>query len=154
MKERYEFPADKSSIRQWYDEWSACVADLDFARARDLFAEDVLGFGTFMDFVEGLDALEVNQWRAIWPTIKDFRFKTESLRVSVSPDRKHAVAMLPWESTGFDANGVPYDRPGRATAVLVRGSVEQPWQGIHTHFSLYPKEVQLSFGAPEGADPG
>ncbi|MCH9670138.1 MAG: nuclear transport factor 2 family protein [Gammaproteobacteria bacterium] len=146
MKDRFAFDEDKASLKSWYDKWSGCVAAVDFENARALFANDVVGFGTFMDMVEGLDALEANQWRAIWPTIKNFRFRTEMLRVSVSPDRLHAMAMVPWESTGFEASGEAYDRPGRATTVLVRTNLDAPWLGIHTHFSLYPREVQLSFG--------
>ena len=141
MQDRYQFAADKASIKAWYDAWGDCVAQVDFIAARPLFADDVLGFGTFVDFVEGRERLEANQWRSIWPTIKNFRFQTERLRVSVSPDRRQAVGMVTWESIGFDEEGRPYARPGRASAVLVRETIDEPWQGIHTHFSLYPREV-------------
>lgn len=147
MHERYQHLEDKESIKRWYDEWSGYVASENFEAARSLFASDVLGFGTFKDFVEDLDALEAGQWRSIWPTISNFRFCTENLRVSVSADRCHAAAMVTWESMGYDADGNPYERPGRATAILIRSDIRQPWQGIHTHFSLFPKEVQLSFNA-------
>lgn len=151
MEQRYRFAEDKDTIKAWYDEWGGYVASVDVQSARRLFSDDVLGFGTFMDFVEGIDALADNQWTSIWPTIKEFRFRTEVLRVSVSHDRSHAVGIVPWESTGFDAQGTPYDRPGRATAVLVRESLTTPWLGIHTHFSLFPKEVKLSFGTRQSA---
>ena len=139
MQDRYQFTADKASIKVWYDTWGDCVARVDFVAARPLFADDVLGFGTFVDFVEGRERLETNQWCSIWPTIKNFRFQTERLRVSVSPDRRQAVGMVIWESTGFDEGKHPYARPGRASAVLVRETLDQPWLGIHTHFSVFPR---------------
>jgi hypothetical protein len=37
--------------------------------ARQLFAADLIAFGTFADFVTGRDAIEKQQWRNIWGTI-------------------------------------------------------------------------------------
>jgi ketosteroid isomerase-like protein len=141
-------PDDTKSVAAWFEQWGPMVADQAFESARTLFSEDVVGFGTFMDAVEGLDALEARQWRTIWPTIDGFRFATESLRVFVSNDRLLATAMVVWESTGFDTRGVSYPRPGRTTAVLARDSLAAPWLGVHTHFSQFPAEDQRSFGKP------
>ncbi|MEM7406226.1 MAG: nuclear transport factor 2 family protein [Pseudomonadota bacterium] len=138
--------ADLESVRAWFGAWGATVAAVDFVTARTLFADDVSGFGTYKDFVRGLDALEGGQWRAIWPTISDFAFTLPSVEARVSPDRLMAVGATLWTSTGYDADGQPYDRPGRATAVLSRTDVDAPWLGCHTHFSVFPAERQMSFG--------
>lgn len=137
--------ADVDSVRAWFGAWGKTVAAVDFAAARLLFADDVSGFGTFKDFVHGLDALEGGQWRSIWPTITDFAFTLPSVEAQVSPDRLMAVGATLWTSTGFDESGNAYDRPGRATAVLTRSDLEAGWLGRHTHFSVFPAERQLSF---------
>ena len=98
-------PADHASIKAWFDTWSGYVAAVDFDSARPMFEEDVVGFGTWMDTVEGLDNLMEKQWKSIWPTIRDFEFLTDTLQVRVSPDRLFAVAVLVWKSTGFHENG-------------------------------------------------
>tara|TARA_A100001037_G_scaffold240710_1_gene220689 strand:- start:87 stop:539 length:453 start_codon:yes stop_codon:yes gene_type:complete len=141
---------DHASIAAWFDEWGSYVASCDFEQARTLFSPTVVGFGTYMDLVEGLDALEARQWRSIWPTIADFRFLTDNLRVWTSPDRCLATAMLMWSSTGFSPNGDPFSRPGRTTAVLHRARADEPWRCEHTHFSEFPAERQRSFGQQDG----
>jgi ketosteroid isomerase-like protein len=133
-------------LAAWFDEWGAMVAQVKPDSARALFAEDVFAFGTFMDFVDGLNDMAQKQWVAIWPTIEDFRFETENLRAVVSKDRLSATAAVVWTSTGIDRRGQRYDRPGRATVAVVRDTVSSPWQGVHTHFSEFPRETKRSFG--------
>ena len=58
-------PADHSSITAWFDTWSGYVATVDFDSARPMFELDVVGFGTWMDTVEGLDNLMEKQWISI-----------------------------------------------------------------------------------------
>ncbi|MCB1743317.1 MAG: nuclear transport factor 2 family protein [Gammaproteobacteria bacterium] len=137
---------DHASVRAWFQRWGACVREVDMQGARPLFADDVIGFGTYKDFVDGLDALCDGQWTSIWPTIADFEFRLDTLRTQLSADRCMAVGMILWSSTGFAADGAPYDRPGRATVTLTRASPESAWLGRHTHFSLFPHERKLSFG--------
>ena len=98
---------DVMALRRWFDRWGGFVAAVDFAAARPLFSEDVIGFGTHKDFVRGLAALEAQQWRQVWPTIADFRFHTEEMEARISPDRLMAVAMCNWSSTGFHEDGAP-----------------------------------------------
>ena len=134
-----------ASIRAWFAEWGGYVAAVDFDSARALFDPSVVGFGTFKDVVHGLDALEAGQWRSIWPAIEGFHFNLDSLEVLPSDDGTLAVALITWDSTGFDAKGRPFPRPGRATVVLTR----QPggeWKGLHTHLSVYPAEKKTTFG--------
>lgn len=127
---------DVQAIRHWFATWGGHVEAVNFAAARALFDEGAVGFGTWMTMVEGLEALERDQWRAIWPTIEDFRFLLDSLIVSVSGDRCMAVAMLHFESAGIGEGGERFARPGRVTVVFGRKDSAQPWLGVHTHLSL------------------
>ncbi|CAN5825193.1 nuclear transport factor 2 family protein [soil metagenome] len=138
---------DADVIRDWFVTWAGQVAAVDFVSARKLFHPDVIGFGTFMDVVRGLDHLETRQWRSIWPTIEGFRFLVDQLVSEVSEDGKHAYGIVPWISTGFHESGEPYDRPGRATVLFTRPGTAAPWLAIHTHISLAPGTPQKSHGS-------
>ncbi len=138
--------ADVAAIKRWFDDWGAMVATERFEHARALFHPDAIGFGTWMDLVEGLDKLEARQWRSIWGTIRDFRHETDkTLKVIVSPDRLMANGLVTWTSTGFHEDGSTYERPGRTTATFVRDRVDRPWQAIHTHVSLFRGVPQKSY---------
>jgi ketosteroid isomerase-like protein len=128
--------ADRASVLAWVDAWGEQVAAARMTEARDRFDPAVSGFGTHSDVLRGLDDLFTNQWSRVWPTIEDFVFHTHDADVLVSGDRCQAVAVLGWGSTGIHADGSTFDRPGRATLVLVRDDIDTPWRGIHTHFSL------------------
>lgn len=135
-----------AQVRDWFEQWGRCVAAVDFDSARTLFDPSVVGFGTYQDVVDGLDALEAGQWRAIWPAIEGFRFVLDTLRVQVSADASMAVGIVTWDSRGFDADGTDFPRPGRATVVLRRNAPGASWKGVHTHFSLFPAERRTTFG--------
>ncbi len=143
----YEAPAEEvDAIRNWFATWHTHVAAVNFTAARGLFDRDVIGFGTFMDTVAGLDNLEQRQWRSIWPTIEGFHFNLDTLRVGVSKDRCLAFGVVTWDSTGFHDDGKPYPRPGRATVLFGRSQPGDPWKGLHTHISLNPGTPQTSHG--------
>ncbi len=127
---------DTAAVWAWFEALAACVRAVDFAQARPLFREDVIGFGTFSDFVDGLAAIEPAQWRNVWPVIDGFTWRP-GIRAIVSPDRMQAVGMGIWDSTGHREDGTQYDRPGRATVVLTRAAFDAPWVAAHTHFSLF-----------------
>jgi ketosteroid isomerase-like protein len=137
---------DEQSVRDWIDAWGAEVAAVDLAAGRRRFADDVSAFGTHADVVVGRDALEAAQWSRIWPAIEDFAFLTDQLQAIVSPDRLQAVAVVGWTSRGVAQDGSRFDRPGRATVVLRRDRVGEPWVGVHTHFSLGRGVPQSTFG--------
>jgi len=141
-------PEDLASLRAWFDIWGRHVAAADFAAARPLFDPDVFAFGTVARTMRGLDRLEAEQWREVWPNIAGFRFETALLEAAVSPDRLMAAAAVPWSSTGYTSEGTAFARPGRATAALQRASVDAPWQGVHTHFSTVPGVPGRSFAKP------
>lgn len=134
----------------WVEAWGDEVASVDLVTARTRFAPHVVAFGTYADVVRGLDALEAQQWSNIWPAIEDFRFDVGATEVLVSPDRLQAVAVAPWGSTGVADDGSRFDRPGRATIVVQRASVDDPWLGVHTHFSLGRGVPQATFGGSRG----
>lgn len=131
-----------SPLRDWFREWNACVVAVDFARARRLFSVEVSGFGTHAEIVHGLDRLEAEQWRSVWPMITDFRFHVDKLHGAI--DGQQAWAACPWTSTGYHQDGAAFSRPGRATVILARDGAA--WRGVHTHFSLNPGTPALTFG--------
>ena len=137
--------ADYITIKAWFDIWGKFVSQVDFDAARKMFEEEIVGFGTRTDTIEGLDNLIEKQWKSVWPTIKDFRFLTETLRIQVSPDRLFAIAAVVWESTGFHENQEAYIRPGRATVSLRRQNLRTEWKGTHTHLSLCRGVPQTSY---------
>jgi ketosteroid isomerase-like protein len=123
-------------VAAWVAGWSAEVASADIRAGRRRFADDLIAFGTHADIVEGRDSVEQEQWSKVWPAIEDFAFDVGRLRVIASADGLMAVAIVPWSSTGIAPDGTRFDRPGRATVVLERAAVGEPWLGTHTHFSL------------------
>lgn len=128
-------PDDVAGVKSWFETLAAHVRDVDFIGARPIFAPDMIAFGTFTDFMTGRDATEQQQWRNVWQHIENFRFRPD-IRAIVSPDRLQAVGMAIFDSTGYRQDGTPYDRPGRATVVLVRDAVAALWLAQHTHLSL------------------
>ena len=144
MTEQPEGPREE--LCRWFDTWAGHVRDRDFETARNLFHPEVVGFGTHMLIVEGLDHLETEQWRNVWPTIENFHFLTDQLRAGTSNDGLLAWAVVPWHSTGFTENGAAFERPGRATVLFSRDHWDEPWRAIHTHISLAPGTPQRSFG--------
>ena len=115
-------------------EMQDCVRAVDYERARPLFAEDVIAFGTFAAVVESRERLERDQWRNIWPTIRDFTFRLDELRCLGTTEALCVV--VPWDSTGRRAEGESFSRPGRATLLLVPR--DNRWVAAHSHFSLAP----------------
>jgi ketosteroid isomerase-like protein len=135
---------DEAGVRRWFETLAAHVQAVDFAGARAIFAPDMVAFGTFTDFMTGREAAERAQWRNVWPHIDGFRWRPD-IRAIVSPDRLQAVGMGVFDSTGYHEDGSPYERPGRATVVFVRDSVDAPWTAQHTHMSLFRDVPTRSF---------
>lgn len=143
--------SDTDGIAEWFSSWDRLVDGVDFVPARELFSDDVIGFGTRMDTVKGLDRLERDQWRRVWPTIDRFRFDLSTLECVISPDRLQGIGIVVWRSTGYGKDGTPFDRPGRATVVFQRADARDAWKAVHTHISLAPGTPQQSFGARPAA---
>ncbi|MEA2529505.1 MAG: hypothetical protein QOF01_1891 [Thermomicrobiales bacterium] len=128
--------ADEVVALAWLAEMEACIRSQDYARCRAIFADDVAAFGTRAALVVGLEALERDQWRHIWGTIRNFRFLTDDLHCRGYGDEGIWVA-CPWQSEGPGLNGAWRERPGRMTAVLERRG--ERWLAVHTHHSLVPR---------------
>jgi ketosteroid isomerase-like protein len=138
-----------SSVAEWLAAWGADVAAADIRSGRERFDEGLIAFGTHADVVVGRAAVEAGQWTQIWPAIEDFAFLLDDVRVRMSADGSMAVAIVPWISTGIGSDGTRFDRPGRATIVLEREAITDPWVGTHTHFSLARGVPQNTFGRRE-----
>ncbi|MBI4257923.1 MAG: nuclear transport factor 2 family protein [Thaumarchaeota archaeon] len=133
------------AIREWFERFGRYCASVDYESARRIFAPDVVSFGTKAEIVSGLNHLQKNQWEGIWPNIRDFTFDLHN--IYSSGDGRYAWGITTWASTGFDREGKPFFRPGRATVVLERREGE--WLAVHTHISLYPGTPPSTFG-PKG----
>src|ERR671922_1375875 len=60
---------------------------VDCAAGRKLCAEDIVAFGTVAPFVAGLDVVGREQWRNVWPVIRDFTIDVDDARGAVVGDR-------------------------------------------------------------------
>ncbi len=152
MKRNPVHPEDRQSIADWFEKWGALVAAVDFKRAREIYTEDVIAFGSLGKMLTTRDALEQEQWRKVWPTVADYRYDLSTLEIVTSPDRLMAIGAAVFHSTGFHADGSTFERVGRVTATLMREAVGAPWYATHTHVSLRPGTPAPSHGdRPEAA---
>jgi 4-oxalocrotonate tautomerase family enzyme len=122
------------AVQQWFERFGAACHACDYGAGRRLCAPDVVGFGSRAGVVAGLDALQRDQWEQVWPRIADFAFDLARVRGAGAGD--HAWGAAQWTSTGFDAAGAAFVRPGRASVALERRGGR--WLAVHTHFSLVP----------------
>jgi ketosteroid isomerase-like protein len=137
---------DIDGIRRWFKRLSDCVQAVDFEAAYPLFADDLIAFGTFSDFVTERPTVVKEQWANVWPTIRNFRWRLDGVQAIVSPERLSAVGMGIFDSDGFQEDGTRFDRPGRATVAFARGSTRDDWVAVHTHMSLFRGTPSRSFG--------
>jgi hypothetical protein len=138
---------DVALVRRWFQRFQLHVQAVDFVGARPLFAESLITFGSLNPFTLGREATEEEQWRTVWGRIDGFRWRLDALHTLFSRDRLMAVGMAVFDSTGYSAAGVPYDRPGRATIVLGRAALGEDWIGQHMHVSLFRDVPSRSFGS-------
>lgn len=129
MAERAE-----SLVHAWLAELEACVRAEAYGRCRAIFADDVVAFGTRGARLVGLDALERDQWRRVWGTIRNFTFLTDDLAWGAAGGLIWLAC--PWTSEGIGPDGRTYNRPGRMTAILALRN--ESWVAVHTHHSLNP----------------
>jgi catechol 2,3-dioxygenase-like lactoylglutathione lyase family enzyme/ketosteroid isomerase-like protein len=122
-------------IRAWLRRLEACVRAVDFEGGRRLCASDIIAFGTVAYFVEGLERVVEQQWRHVWPRIRDFTIRVDEARGAVTDGAAWVAA--PWDSTGVRPDGTTFARPGRLTIALA--CLDGLWLATHTHFSLSPE---------------
>ena len=137
---------DRRSVAEWYDRWGGFVADVNFKPVRTMFAEDAIAFGSKVEMTTSQPALEREQWRAVWPTIEDYRYDLATLEVVTSPDRLMAMGAVIFRSTGLHQDGRKFERHGRATVTLMRPALGAPWICTHSHVSLKPGTPAPSHG--------
>lgn len=140
--------ADLDAVHLWFARLAECVGAVDYSAAFPLFAEDLVAFGTYDDFVIGREKVMEAQWKNVWPTIRNFRWRLDEVTAIVSPDRLAAAGLAIFESDGFRRDGSRFDRPGRATVVLTRAEAGDDWVASHTHMSLFRGTPDRSFGPP------
>jgi ketosteroid isomerase-like protein len=139
-------PDDLARVKAWFERLSEQVRAVDFAGAYPLFADDMVAFGTFENFITGRDRVEAAQWRNVWPVTSGFRYRADDIRAIVSADRLTAIGMGVFDSTSYHPNGSPYERPGRTTVAFSRQAIGEDWVAVHTHMSLFRDVPTVSFG--------
>jgi ketosteroid isomerase-like protein len=131
----------RAEALEWLSTFEAACRGRDFAAGQRLFAPDAVAFGTYATAVHGLDNIEREQWRQIWPRIQDFRFE-EHPAVTAADDSAWIAAT--WSSGATAPDGQPFTRHGRATFVLARR--EGRWLAVHSHVSLLPTQSESAHG--------
>ncbi|HET7875053.1 MAG TPA: nuclear transport factor 2 family protein [Methylomirabilota bacterium] len=139
-------PTDE--VLAWLHEFEAACRGRDFAAGRRMFAPEAVAFGTFAEAVSGLDNIEREQWRQIWPRIRDFRFEE---RPTVRAHGGTAWIAASWTSEATGVDGRSFTRPGRATFILERR--DGRWRAVHSHFSLVPTRSEAAHGRLEAGSP-
>ena len=129
------------SVEAWLREFEAACRARDFTSGRRLFAEDAVAFGTWATAVSGLANIEREQWRNVWPRIREFRFEERPVTAATG-DAGWVAAAFSSEATGPD--GQPFRRSGRATFVLTRRDGQ--WRCVHSHVSLLPMQSEAAHG--------
>jgi ketosteroid isomerase-like protein len=126
---------------QWLREFEAAVRARDFAAGRRLFADDAVAFGTWATAVTGLANIEREQWRNVWPRIRDFRCGDRPVARAIGDSGWIASE---WSSDATGADGKPFRRSGRATFVLTRRDGQ--WRCAHSHVSMLPTQSETVHG--------
>ncbi len=137
---------DRASIAEWFQVWGDRVGAVNFNAVREMFTEDAIAFGSKVTMVTSREALERDQWRAIWPTLASYGNDLSTLNIVTSPDRLMAMGAAIFRSTGIHQDGTRFERIGRATATLQRTAVGAPWLCNHSHVSLTPGTPTPSYG--------
>ncbi len=134
----------RAAILAWLEVFAGHVRAVDYASARPMWHPDLLAFGTYNDVIQGLETAIATQWDNVWPRTAEFAFDLAGTHVLATADGAMAVAVTPWTSTGFHADGSRFDRPGRATMVFAPDGTA--WRCVHSHMSLNRGVPQASHG--------
>jgi ketosteroid isomerase-like protein len=131
----------EKEIVEWLRTFEAACRGRDFEAGRRLFAEDAVAFGTWASAVTGLANIEREQWRNVWPRIREFRFGERPIAKAAGDSGWIATE---WSSDATGADGRPFRRSGRATFVLVHQDGQ--WRCAHSHVSLLPSQSETVHG--------
>ena len=146
MKRLPVLEEDRRSVADWFAVWGDYVAEVNFKPVRAMFADDAIAFGSKVEMTTSQAQLEREQWRAVWPSIEDYRYDLSTLEVVTSPDRLMAMGAVIFRSTGLHPDGQKFERNGRATCTLMRTAIGAPWVCTHSHVSLKPGTPWISHG--------
>lgn len=131
---KQHFPFIDAAIGKWLGDFSGCVRKIDYEAALSLVHPDVVAFGTHSVAMHGRESWMNHQWKHVWPITTGFSFEIDQMTLIVSQDGTLVTVAVPWTSTGYGDDGVPFSRPGRATMTLTCQSDE--WLCLHSHMSL------------------
>ena len=131
----------RAEALDWLKTFEAACRGRDFGAGRRLFAGDAVAFGTYATAVHGLDNIEREQWRQIWPRIAEFRFDPGP---TVAGEGDSAWIAATWSSGATGPDGRPFTRYGRATFNLARRAGK--WVAVHSHVSLLPTQSEAAHG--------
>ena len=106
-----------------------------------MFADDAVAFCTYATAVRGLDNIECEQWKNVWPRIREFRFEA---RPAIHTAGESAWIAALWSSEATGPDGQPFRRSGRGTFVLARR--DGRWLCVHSHVSLLPSQSESVHG--------
>lgn|SRR5574342_273496 len=134
-------PTPVENALTWLREFETACRGRNFEAGRRLFATDAVAFGTWATAVHGLDNIEREQWRNVWPRIRGFAFEPDP-EVRAVGDTAWIAAGWGSEATGPDGRG--FSRPGRATFILSRR--DGRWLCVHSHVSLQPTQSESAHG--------
>ena len=134
-------PTPDRDALDWLETFEAACRGRDFDTGRRMFAQDAVAFGTWATAVHGLDNIEREQWRNVWPRIRGFTFEPNPV---VQADGGTAWIAAGWRSEATGPDGKPFTRPGRATFILARR--DGRWLCVHSHVSLQPTQSEKAHG--------
>ena len=134
-------PTPDQDALSWLQAFEAACRGRHFDVGRRMFAQDAVAFGTWATAVHGLDNIEREQWRNVWPRIRGFTFEPGPV---VRADGDTAWIAAGWHSEATGADGTPFPRPGRATFILARRDAR--WLCVHSHVSLQPTQSESAHG--------
>ena len=134
-------PTPDQDVLGWLLQFEAACRARDFNTGRLMFAQDAVAFGTWAMAVHGLDNIEREQWRNVWPRIRGFTFEPKP---EVRIDGGTAWIAAGWRSEATGPDGKPFTRPGRATFILAHRAGR--WLCVHSHVSLQPTQSESAHG--------
>jgi ketosteroid isomerase-like protein len=134
-------PTSDQDALTWLREFEAACRGRNFDAGRLMFAQEAVAFGTWAMAVQGLDNIEREQWRNVWPRIRGFTFEPKP---EVRTDGDTAWIAAGWRSEATDQDGRRFSRPGRATFILARR--DGRWLCVHSHVSLQPTQSESAHG--------
>lgn len=132
----------KDQVLNWISEWETLINEVNYEKARPLFSDNVVAFGTVAGYMKGLKNLEDRQWRKVWPTIKNFEFDRSSMTILGDSNSSLKIVLMLWRSLGKTGDGGWYERRGRVTLALKQKVKKM--ECVHSHFSMEPGIPPLS----------